>query len=117
MQVDEFARKFNSPLTDLNYPVIVQVLPFSSLGSGVPLSQFMSRSGEGMSTPTSAILASGVSPPPVSAPKPSASIAPLSPSARVVQPSTPSNVVDPSSGMVTRIPSAHFASPSFMQSA
>ena len=53
---------------------------------------------------------------PVSPPRPSASIAPLSPSAQVVQPSTPSNVVGQSSGVVTWIPSATFASPTFMQS-
>ena len=29
LQVDEFARNFNSPLTDLNDPVIVQVRPFN----------------------------------------------------------------------------------------
>ena len=30
LQVDEFARNFNSPLTDLNDPVIIQVCPFNS---------------------------------------------------------------------------------------
>ena len=35
----------------------------------------------------------------------------------MVQASTPSNVVDPSSGVVTGIPSAHFASPSFIEAA
>ena len=99
----------------MNYPVIVQVLPFSSPAIGVPLSKDMSSSGEGISTPPSTILASGVPPPPVGAPRPSASTAPLSPSSRVVQPLTPSNVVDTPSGVVTRIPSAPFASPSFMQ--
>ena len=31
LQDHEFARNFNSPLTDLNDPVIVQILPFESL--------------------------------------------------------------------------------------
>ena len=74
----------------------------------------MSSFGEGISTPTSAILAGGVLPPPVGAPRPSASTAPLSPSSRVVQPSAPSIVVDSFSGVVTGIPSAPFGSPSFM---
>ena len=30
LQDDEFARNFNSPLTDLNDPVIIQGLPFNS---------------------------------------------------------------------------------------
>ena len=77
----------------------------------------MSSAGEGMSIPTSAILAGGVLPPPVSSPRPSASIAPTSPSARVVQHSAPSNVVGQSSGVVTRISISPFTSPSFMQTA
>ena len=41
LQTDEFARNFNTPLTDLNDPVIVQVRPFSSPVIGVPLSRVM----------------------------------------------------------------------------
>ena len=78
MQTDDFARNFNPPLTNLNDPVIVQVLPFSSPAIGVPLSRDMFSSREGISTPTSAILVSGVPPPSVGAPRPSASTAPLS---------------------------------------
>ena len=97
--------------------MIVQVLPFTSLVIGVPMNRFMANYGEGISTPTSAILAGGVPPPLVGTPRPSAFIAPLSPSSRVVQPSTSSHVVDPSSGVVTGIPSAPFATPSFMHTA
>ena len=75
----------------------------------------MYSSGEGISTPTSAILDGGVPPPSIGTSRPSASTAPLSPSSRVVQPSAPSNVVDMASGVVTSIPSAPFSSPSFMQ--
>ena len=46
LQAGEFARKFNSPLTDLNDPVIVQVRPFNSPVIGVPLSRLMSTTGE-----------------------------------------------------------------------
>ena len=113
MQDDEFSRKFNPPPTDLNGPAIVQFLPFTSPVIGVPMSSIMASSAEGMSTPTSAVLAGGVPPPPVGNPIPSAPTAPLSPSNRVVQPPTSSNVVGPSSGVVTGIPSAPFASPSF----
>ena len=70
-----------------------------------------------MSTPTSGMLVGGVPPPLVGTPRPSASTAPLSPSSWVVQPSTSSNVVGLSSGVVTGIPSAPFASPSFMHTA
>ena len=42
LQTDEFARNFNSPLTDLNDHVIIQVRPFSSPIVGVPLSRVMS---------------------------------------------------------------------------
>ena len=65
LQVDEFARKFNSPLTDLNDTVIVQVCPFNSLMIGVPLGRLMSNAGESSSTSTSATLDEGVPPPPV----------------------------------------------------
>ena len=52
LQADEFARKFNSRLTNLNDHVIVQVLPFSSPVIGVLVSRVMTRYGEGISTPT-----------------------------------------------------------------
>ena len=115
LQADDFERNFNSLLTDWNDLMIVQVLSFSSPSFGVSLSQVMSILGEGIFTPTSTILVGGVPPPPVGAPRPSASTAPFSPSSRVVQPSTPSNVVDISSGVVTGISNAPFASHSFMQ--
>ena len=70
-----------------------------------------------MSTPTSSMMDGEVSPPPMSTPRPSASTAPLSLSARVVNPSTPSNVIGYSSGVVTRIPSVPCTSFPFMQSA
>ena len=69
-----------------------------------------------MSTPTLSMLDDGFSPPLVNAPIPSASTAPLSSSARVVNPSVPSNVIGQSSGVVTRIPSVPFTSSPFMQS-
>ena len=75
----------------------------------------MSSSREGIFTPTSAILDGGLPPPPVGAPRPSTYTTPLSPSSWVVQPPTPSIVVYSSSGVVTGISSAPFASPSFMQ--
>ena len=115
MQANKFARNFNPPLTDLNDSVIVQALPFSSLLIGVPLRRDMSSSGEGISTPTLAILACGDPPPPIGDFGRSASTAPLSPMCRVVQPSSPSNVIYLSSGVVTGIPIAPFDSPSFMQ--
>ena len=82
---------------------------------GVPVSRVMSSSREGISTPTSTILDGGVPPPLVGAPRLSTSTAPLSPSSRVVQPPAPSDVVDMSSGVVTSITRAHFASPYFME--
>ena len=42
LQTNEFARNFNSPLTDLNDPVIVQVRPFDSPMLGVPMGRVMS---------------------------------------------------------------------------
>ena len=68
-----------------------------------------------MSTPTLSMMAAGVSPPLVSAPRHSESIAPLSPSARVVSPSTPSKIIGHSSGVVTRIPSVPYTYSPFMQ--
>ena len=50
----------------------------------------------------------------INTPRPSASTAPLSLSAQVVNPSTPSNVIGYSSGVVTRIPSVTYASSPFI---
>ena len=60
---DEFAMNFNSPLTDLNDHVIIQVHPFNSPVIGVPMGRLMSNVGESSSTSTSVILTEGVSPP------------------------------------------------------
>ena len=81
---------------------------------GVHVSSIIASSIEGMSTPTLVMLAGGVPPPPIATPIPSAPIAPLSPSSRLVQPPNSLNVAVPSGGVVTGIPSASFASPSFM---
>ena len=45
LQADEFARNFNSPLTDLNDTVIVQVPPYNPPVIGVPLGRLMSTTG------------------------------------------------------------------------
>ena len=45
LQADEFARNLNTPLTDLNDPVIVQVRPFSFPMIGVPLGRLMLSAG------------------------------------------------------------------------
>ena len=45
LQPDEFARNFNSPLTDLNDLVIVQVRPFNSPMIGVPVRRLMYIAG------------------------------------------------------------------------
>ena len=37
LEADDFGRNFNTPLTDLNDPVIVQVRPFDSPILGVPM--------------------------------------------------------------------------------
>ena len=114
MQANEFARNFNSPLTDLNDHVIIQVRPFNSPMIGVPMSRLMSSVGESPSTLISTILAEGVPPPLVGTPRKNIPATPLTPSSRVVQPSTSTNVVGTSCGVVTRIPSVPFASPSFL---
>ena len=41
LQTNEFARNFNTPLTDLNDLVIVQVRPFDSPGLGVPVGRIV----------------------------------------------------------------------------
>ena len=117
MQVDEFERNFNSPLTNLNDPVIIQVHPFDSIVIGVPVSRLMASSREGPSTPISAIPAEGVPPPPVGAPRTNTPTTSLTPSSRVVQPQNSTNVVGSSGGVVTGIPSAPFTSPSFVHTA
>ena len=45
LQADEFARNFNSPLTDLNDPVIVHVRPFNPPMIGVPMGRIMPTIG------------------------------------------------------------------------
>ena len=114
LQADEFARNFNSLLTDLNSPVIIHVLPFHSPVIGVPMSSIMASSTKGMSYPTSTLPDGGVPLPHVSNPRPSTPATPFSPSSKVVHPSTSSNVAIPSGGrVVTGIPSAPFSSTSF----
>ena len=41
MQVDEFSRNYNIPLTDLSDLVLVQVHPFSSPEFGVPFIRYV----------------------------------------------------------------------------
>ena len=65
MQAEKFVRNFNSPLTDLNDPLIVQVHPFNSHVIGILVGRLMSSAGESPSTPILAILVEGVPPPPV----------------------------------------------------
>ena len=84
LQADDFARKFNSALTNLNDPVIVQVHPFDSPVIGVPMSRLMASSGEGPFTPISAILTEGVPHPPVGTPRTNIPTTPLTPANRVV---------------------------------
>ena len=55
LQADEFERNFDSPLTDLNDPVIIQVRPFNSPMIGVLVSRHVASSGEGPSTPISVL--------------------------------------------------------------
>ena len=77
----------------------------------------MASSGEGPSTPILAILAEGVPPPPIGTPRTNIPATPSTPASRVVQPPASTNVVGPSGGVVTGIPSAPFASPSFAHTA
>ena len=115
LQAYEFARDYNTSLTNLSDPVLIQLHPFSLLVYGVSLSLDMSSAEEGMSTPTSAMMVSRVSPPSVSAPRRSAFVALLLTSALVFNPSTPSNIIGKSSGVVTRIPNVPYTSSPFMQ--
>ena len=55
MQANDFARNFNTPLTDLNDPVIVQVRPFDPPVIGLPMDRIMSSAGESSFIFTSAI--------------------------------------------------------------
>ena len=58
-------RDYNSPLTDLGDPILVQIKLFNQPGFGVPTSFFMSNTREGSGdiyTPTSTMSSSGVSP-------------------------------------------------------
>ena len=84
LQTDDFARNFNSPLTDLNDPVIVQVRPFDSPVLGVPVGRVMSSVEESSFVFTSTIPVEGILPPPVSAPRSSFPSTPLTPASRVV---------------------------------
>ena len=79
MQTYEFARNFNTPLTDLKNPVIIQVRPFDSPILGVPMSRIMSSMEESPFVFTSAISVEGVLPPPVNAPRSSIPSTPLTP--------------------------------------
>ena len=105
LQTDAFARNFNTPLTDLNNPVIVQVRPFDSPVLGFPMGRIMSTAGESSFVFTSAIPAEGVLPPLVSTPRSIIPTTPLTPASRVVQPSVHVILAGASSDMVTRIPS------------
>ena len=117
LQADKFARNFNTPLTNLNDPVIVQVRPFNSPVIGVPLGRLMSTVGESNSTSTSATLAEGVPPPPVGAPRTSIPTTPLTPASWVVQPPASTNLVGTSGGVVTGIPSVPLVPTSFTHTA
>ena len=79
LQTDEFARNFNSPLTDLNDPVIVQVRPFDSPVLGVPVGRVMSSAKESSFLFTSTLPVEGVLPPLVSTPRSSLPSTPLTP--------------------------------------
>ena len=116
MQADKFARNFNSPLTDLNDHMIVQVRPFNSPVIGVPLGRLMSTAGES-STSTSATPAEGVPPPLIGSPRTSIPTTLLNPATRVVQPLAPTSLVGTSCGMVTGIPSVPSVHTSFTHTA
>ena len=112
-----FARNFNSPLTDLNDPMIVQVRPFNSPVIGVPLGRLMATVGESSSTSTSTAPPEGVLPPPIGAPRTSIPTTPLTLASRVVQPLTPTSLAGTSGGMVTGIPSVPSVPTSFTHNA
>ena len=79
LQTDEFARNFNTPLTNLNDHVIIQVRPFDSPVLGVPVGRTMSSVKESPFVFISTISVEGVLPPPVSAPRYSLPYTPLTP--------------------------------------
>ena len=84
LQTNEFVRNFNTPLTDLNDHVIIQVRPFDSPVLGVPMGRIMSSMEESPFVFTSAVPVEGVIPPPVSAPRSIIPSTPLTPASRVV---------------------------------
>ena len=100
LQDDEFVRNFNSPLTDLNDPLIFQVRPFNSPVIGVLVGRLISSAGESPSTSSSVAQAEGVPPPPEGAPRENIPTTPLTPASRVVRPSASTNVVGTSGGVV-----------------
>ena len=104
LHTDEFARNFNTHLTDLNNPVIVQVRPFDSPVLGVPVGRVMSSAEESSFVFTSTLLVEGVLPPPVSAPTSSLPSTPLTPASQVVQPPVHSNQGGTFDDMVIGIP-------------
>ena len=79
LQTDKFARNFNTPLTDLNDLVIIQVHPFDPPVIGIPVGRIMSTVGEISSTSTLAALDEGVIAPLVGAPRSSIPTTPLTP--------------------------------------
>ena len=99
LQDDVFARNFNTPLTDLNDPVIIQVRPFDPPVIGVPTSRIMSTTGESSFTSTSAALAKGVLPPPVGSPRSIIPTTPLTLASRVVQLLVPTSLAGASGGI------------------
>ena len=48
LQAKEFAINYNSPLTNLGDPVLVQILPFNQPTFCVPIGVVISSSGEGL---------------------------------------------------------------------
>ena len=117
LQTDEFARNFNTPLTDLNDHVIVQVRPFDSPVLGVLVGRIMSSMEESSFVFTSAIPVEGILPPPVSAPRSSIPTTPLNPVSRVVQLPVPTSLAGASGDMVTGIPSLPTVPSSFAHTA
>ena len=84
LQANKFVRNFNSPLTNLNYQMIVQVHPFNSPLIVVLVGRLMSSEGDCPSTSTLATLVEGVPLPLVGAPRENIPTTPLTPSSRVV---------------------------------
>ena len=113
LQAYEFARNFNTPLTDLNDPLIVQVHPFDPPMIGVPVGRIMSSARESSFIFTSAIPVEGVLPTPISAPRSNIPTMPLNPASRVIQPPVPTSLVGASGGMVIGIPSVPTVPTSF----